>query len=82
MRIFIYKAAIISVLIIVIFKLTILSVITNYEKKIYENFNKEKVEYFKDKLRLEMKNAIEKDEYFKKEDAILIKKFLEKIKNG
>ena len=27
-----------------------------------------------------MKNAIEKDEYFKKDDAILIKKFLEKIK--
>lgn len=80
MRIFIYKAAIISILIIVIFKLTISSVITNYEKKIYENFNKEKVEYFKDKLRVEMKNAIKKDEYFKKDDAILIKKFLEKIK--
>lgn len=80
MRIFIYKAAIISILIIVVFKLTISSVITNYEKKIYENFNKEKVEYFKDKLRLEMKNAIEKDEYFNKDDAILIKKFLEKIK--
>ena len=63
-----------------VFKLTISSVITNYEKKIYENFNKEKIEYFKDKLRLEMKNAIEKDEYFKKDDAILIKKFLEKIK--
>ena len=72
--------AIISVLIIVIFKLTISSVIKNYEKKIYENFNKEKVEYFKDKLILEMKNAIKKDEYFKKDDAILIKKFLEKIK--
>ncbi len=80
MRIFIYKAAIISILAIVVFKLTISSVITNYEKKIYENFNKEKIEYFKDKLRLEMKNAIEKDEYFKKDDAILIKKFLEKIK--
>ena len=62
MRIFIYKAAIISVLIIVIFKLTISSVITNYEKKIYENFNKEKEEYFKDKIRVEMKKAIKKKE--------------------
>ena len=34
MRIFIYKAAIISILAIVVFKLTISSVITNYEKNL------------------------------------------------
>ena len=66
MRIFIYKAAIISILAIVVFKLTISSVITNYEKKIYENFNKEKIEYFKDKLRLEMKMRLKKMNILKK----------------
>ena len=65
MRIFIYKAAIISILAIVVFKLTISSVI-KFTKKIYENFNKEKIEYFKDKLRLEMKMRLKKMNILKK----------------
>ena len=80
MKIFIYKSMIVSVLAIVIFKVTIGSAIKNYEKKIYESFNKEKIEYFKDKIRGELNNALKKENYLKKEDAILINKFLSKIK--
>lgn len=80
MKIFIYKSVIVSILAIVIFKVTIGSAIKNYEKKIYESFNKEKIEYFKDKIRGELNNALEKENYLNKEDAVLINKFLSKIK--
>ena len=80
MKIFIYKSVIVSILAIVIFKVTIGSAIKNYEKKIYESFNKEKIEYFKDKIRGELNNALKKEKNLKKEDAILINKFLSKIK--
>lgn len=81
MKLFIYKSIIVSFLIILIFKATIGSVIKNYEKKIYESFNKEKLEYVKEKIRGEINNALEKENYFSKEDAILINKFLTKIRD-
>jgi len=81
MKIFIYKSLIVSLLIIIIFKVTVSSTIKNYEKKIYESFNKEKIEFIKEKIRFELKSAIKKENYLNKEDAILIKKFLIKINN-
>ena len=81
MKLFIYKSIIVSFLVILIFKATIGSVIKNYEKKIYESFNKEKLEYVKEKIRGEINNALEKENYFSKEDAILINKFLTKIRD-
>lgn len=81
MKLFIYKSIIVSFLVILIFKATIGGVIKNYEKKIYESFNKEKLEYVKDKIRGELNNALEKENYFSKEDAILINKFLTKIRD-
>ena len=79
MKIFFYKSIIISFLIVVIFKLTISNTIQSYEKKIYENFNKQNIELVKDKIKGKIELAIEKENYFKKDEAILIKKFLEKI---
>lgn len=81
MKIFIYKSLIVSLLIIIIFKVTVSSTIKNYEKKIYESFNKEEIEFIKEKIRFELKSAIKKENYLNKEDAILIKKFLIKINN-
>tara|TARA_E500000178_G_C17034549_1_gene762606 strand:- start:791 stop:1057 length:267 start_codon:yes stop_codon:yes gene_type:complete len=81
MKLFIYKSIIVSFLVILIFKATIGGVIKNYEKKIYESFNKEKLEYVKEKIRGELNNALEKENYFSKEDAILINKFLTKIRD-
>ncbi len=81
MRTFIYKSLIISFLAIIVFKFTISRTINNYEKKFYENFNREKVEFLKSKIRGEMRNAIKKENYLDKEDAILINQFIEKIKS-
>ena len=80
MKIFIYKTVIVSVFIVVVFKLTISSLVTSYEKKIYENFNKEKIEFVKDKLRIEVENGLNKKKILNNDDALLIKKFLNKIK--
>ncbi len=81
MRTFIYKSLIISFLAIIVFKLTISRTINSYEKKFYENFNREKVEFFKSKIRDEMRNAIKKDNYLSNEDAILIREFIDKVKS-
>ena len=81
MRTFIYKSLIISFLAIIVFKFTISRTINSYEKKFYENFNREKVEFFKSKIRDEMRNAIKKDNYLNNEDAILIKEFIDKVKS-
>jgi hypothetical protein len=81
MKIFFYKSIIISFLIVVIFKLTISSTIQSYEKKIYENFNKQNIELIKDKIRGEIESAIEKENYLKKNDVLLINKFFSKIRN-
>ena len=81
MKLFIYKSIIVSFAVILIFKVTIGSVIKNYEKKIYESFNKEKIEYVKEKIRGELNNALEQENYFSKEDAILINAFLTKIRD-
>lgn len=81
MRIFFYKSIFISFLIIVIFKLTVSSTIKSYEKKIYENFNKQNIELIKDKIRNEVRVAIDKENYFEKDDILLINKFLSKIQS-
>jgi len=80
MKIFIYKTVIVSVFIVVVFKLTISNLVTSYEKKVYENFNKEKIEFVKNKLRSEIKDALAKNRILSKEDALLIKKVFDKIR--
>ena len=80
MKIFIYKTVIVSLFIVVIFKLTISSLVTSYEKKIYENLNKERIEFVKGKLRSEIKNGLAKNKILSNEDALLIKKIFDKIR--
>tara|TARA_Y100000816_G_C25748865_1_gene393857 strand:+ start:434 stop:610 length:177 start_codon:yes stop_codon:yes gene_type:complete len=41
--------------------------------------SKENIILIQDKIRSEMKNSIKKDQILNQEDAILLKKFLEKI---
>ena len=79
MKIFIYKSMIITFLIVVIFNLTINKTIKKYEKKIFENINKEKIEYFKEKIRDEIKSSLQKDKILNEEDALLLNKFYQKI---
>tara|TARA_Y100000590_G_scaffold451407_1_gene592763 strand:- start:504 stop:767 length:264 start_codon:yes stop_codon:yes gene_type:complete len=81
MKIFIYKSLFIFFLIFLLFKLTIGSLVKNYEKKVDSYFSKENLVILKQKAREEMKNAIEKENYLEPEDAKLINKFLKKIQS-
>jgi hypothetical protein len=81
MKIFIYKSLIIFFLIFLLFKLTVGSLIKNYEKKVDSYFSKENLIILKQKARDEMKKAIEKENYLDPEDANLINKFLKKIQS-
>ena len=79
MKIFIYKTLIISFLIFILFHLTIGYTIRSLETRFFNTFSKEKINYVKDKIREEIKNAVEKDNYINPEDAELINKFLKKL---
>tara|TARA_Y100000590_G_scaffold194540_1_gene221033 strand:- start:363 stop:626 length:264 start_codon:yes stop_codon:yes gene_type:complete len=81
MKVFIYKSLFIFFLIFLLFKLTIGSLVKNYEKKVDSYFSKENLVILKQKAREEMKNAIEKENYLEPEDAKLINKFLKKIQS-
>lgn len=79
MKLFIYKSLFVFFLTFVLFKLTIGSLVRNYEKKVDDYFSKENLSFLKEKARKEMQNAIEKENYLKVEDAELINKFLKKL---
>ena len=79
MKIFIYKALFISLMIFVIFHATFGYVIKSYESKIQNTLNKDKINYLKDKIRSELKKGIEKDRILNKEDSVLLNEFINKI---
>ena len=81
MKLFIYKSLIIFFLVLLLFKLTFGSLIKNYEKKIDAYFSKGNVNQIKEKIKEEMQNAIEKENYLNPEDAKLINKFLKKLQD-
>jgi len=79
MKLFIYKALVAFFLIFLLFQLTIGTLIHNYEEKLDRYLSKENLSHIKIKMRKEMKNAIEKENYLEPEDAELINKFLKKL---
>ena len=81
MKIFIYKCLIGAVIFFVLFQLTIGLAIREVEKKISSIASHENLLHTKNKIREELQNAIKKDRYLNEDDAILIKKFLNKIKS-
>ena len=80
MKIFIYKSLFIFFLILILFKLTIGKLISNYEEKFDYILSKENIYQVKSKLRKEIKSGVEKDRILSSEDALLISKFLNKLK--
>ena len=80
MKIFVIKSLFVFVCIFILFKVTIGSLINKYEKKIDYYFSKEQSIYFKNKIRKEMKSAINKENYLTPEDAKLISDFINKIR--
>ena len=81
MKIFFYKTMLIALVFFIAFKLTIGSLINQTKSEIKNLTSKENVERLKSEIRKEMKKAIEKEEYINDEDAVLIKKFLKKVKS-
>ena len=81
MKIFFYKSILIFFLFLTAFHFSFGYIVKKIEKDIDTNISKEKAEEFKVLIREEMKNAINKEDYIKPEDAIIINKFIEKIKS-
>ncbi len=79
MRIYIYKLLIFVVAIFFLYQLTIGYTIHNFQKKIFSTLDKETSENIKDKIRQELNNSLKKDNILEKEDAMLLKNFLDKI---
>ena len=71
----------IALVFFIAFKLTIGSLINQTKSEIKNLTSKENVERLKSEIRKEMKKAIEKEDYINDADAVLIKKFLKKVKS-
>ena len=81
MKIFIYKSIITFVLIFFLYQITVGAKVREIESKVNNLTSKENIEFFKDKIRQEIKNGLEKENYFTKEDAKLLNDFINKIKS-
>tara|TARA_B100000959_G_scaffold279359_1_gene339376 strand:- start:1621 stop:1881 length:261 start_codon:yes stop_codon:yes gene_type:complete len=79
MKIFLIKSVIIFIGLLVLFQITIGSVINNFQKELENQISNEKVILMKDKIREEMKKGIAKDRILNPDDAQLLGKFLNKL---
>ena len=80
MKIFIYKSLIIFLLVFLAFHLTFNYAKRSIEREIYNFSSKENIEIIKDEIREKVKNSIEKEDLINNEDALLLRKFLKKLK--
>ena len=80
MKIFVYKTLFVFFLIYLLLQFTIGVKIRQIQRDIDNFKSKENVEIIKDKIRDEIRNAINKERYLSKEDAQLINDFIDKIK--
>ena len=81
MKIFIYKSIITFVFIFFFYQITIGSKVREIESRINNLTSKENVNFLKDKIRQEIENGLEKENYLNKEDAKLLNDFINKIKS-
>ena len=79
MKVFIYKSLIVFFLVLVLFKITVGSLINNYEKKMSLILSKENLKVIENKLKKEMQAGIKKDKILDPEDAKLLNNFFKKI---
>ena len=80
MKIFFYKTLFAGLVFFIVFKITIGSLLNEFERKITDSLSKEKIEFVKEEVREQINQALKKEKIIKKNDAELIKKFLNKIK--
>tara|TARA_B100000941_G_scaffold287801_1_gene263594 strand:- start:375 stop:638 length:264 start_codon:yes stop_codon:yes gene_type:complete len=81
MKIFIYKSLLIFLFIFITFHLTFNYALRSIERKIDTIGSKENIEIFQNEIRAQIKESIQKDKILNKEDAILLRKFLEKVRS-
>tara|TARA_E500000178_G_scaffold133231_1_gene133199 strand:+ start:3348 stop:3608 length:261 start_codon:yes stop_codon:yes gene_type:complete len=81
MKIFIYKLSIVAIVIVIVFKITIGSVISSFEEKITSFKSHNERTKVINKIREEIVNANKKDRILTKEDSLMISTFLNKINN-
>ena len=80
MKTFVYKTLFIFVCIFLLFQLTIGLKLKQLNKELTELKSKKNIEIIKDKLRDELRNAINKENYLSPDDAKLINEFINKLK--
>jgi len=81
MKLFVYKTLFIFVCIFILFQLTFGVKIKQFKDELTQIKSRENIIYFKGKLRDELKNAVQKENYLSPEDAKLINDFINKIKS-
>ena len=81
MKVFFYKTLFVALVVFILFRLLIGSLVNDIKMKIENLSTKENIESVKDKVRSEMQDAIEKEDYISDNDAELIKKFIDKIQS-
>ncbi len=80
MKTFFYKTLIIFILVFILFQITIGAQIRQINSQIENIKSKENIEIIKNKIRDELKTAVNKENYLTQEDAKLINDFFNKIK--
>ena len=81
MKIFLYKFAIILLGVFLLFEFTIGYRLKYYERNLKNIFAKQNMESIKQKVKDEMRDAINKEVYLDPEDAKLINQFLKKLQS-
>ena len=80
MKIFVYKSLIVFFLVFLAFHLTFNYALGSLERKLVNFTSKGNIEFLKEELRNQLEEAVEKEELIKKSDALLLRKFLDKVK--
>ena len=81
MKIFVYKTIFVLVGIFILYQFTIGKKISFYERYLRNLKNDQGRELIRNKVRNELKKAIEKDQILNLEDRVILKKFITKIQN-
>jgi len=79
MKIFIYKTAIVAVVTLIVFEITIGSKIKSIKKEISQISSEQNREKIITKIREEISKANKKESYFNEADKILLSTFIKKI---
>ena len=80
MKTFVYKTLFIFVCIFVLFHITVGAKLEQLNHELTKLKSRENIEIVKDKLRNELKNAVNQKNYLNPDDAKLISDFLNKLK--